>query len=32
MIADSTHFLQIERPEAVWDAVEAMLRRCGHAA
>ncbi len=32
MIADCTHFLQIERPEAVWDAVEAMLRRFGHAA
>lgn len=32
MIADCTHFLQIERPEAVWDAVEALLRRFGRAA
>lgn len=32
MIADCTHFMQIERPEAVWDAVEAFLRRFGRAA
>ena len=32
MIADCTHFLQIERPEAVWQAVEAFLRRFGRAA
>ena len=32
MIADCTHFLQIERPEAVWEAVEAFLRRFGRAA
>ena len=32
MIADCTHFLQIERPEAVWEAVEAFLRRSGRAA
>ncbi len=29
MIDDCTHFLQIERPEAVWEAVEAFLRRFG---
>ncbi len=32
MIDDCTHFLQIERPEAVWQAVEAFLRRFGRAA
>ena len=32
MIDDCTHFLQIERPEAVWEAVEACLRRFGRAA
>lgn len=32
MIADCTHFLQVERPEAVWRAVEAFFRRFGHAA
>ncbi len=32
MIDDCTHFLQIERPEAVWEAVEAFLRRFGRGA
>ena len=32
MISDCTHFLQVERPEAVWQAVEAFFRRFGHAA
>ncbi len=32
MIAETTHFLQIERPEAVRQAAEACLRRFGRAA